>query len=247
MTFASAARRLWLWAPVFAYLGLIFYLSGQSQARWAGAYPDYLLHAAEYWVLAILLARALHGGLLRRPTRGQLVATWTLCVLYATSDEIHQYFVPGRSADYRDALADAAGAAIGLASLLLLQAGVRSASGAPENPARAVLYSRAGCAPCFAMQRVAGRAARLRGVSLSIVDVDSDPALLRLYGDAVPVLELPGGRRLGPGASSAELDRAFLEAVRSFSSEREQAFEAGLLGGVSRAFDRIRRRRGARA
>ena len=35
-------------------------------------------------------------------------------ILYAISDEIHQYFVPGRSAEIRDVLIDVLGANIGI-------------------------------------------------------------------------------------------------------------------------------------
>lgn len=36
-------------------------------------------------------------------------------IIFAASDEIHQYFVPGRSCELRDFLIDAAGAALGVA------------------------------------------------------------------------------------------------------------------------------------
>jgi len=247
MTLSSVPRRLWLWAPPVAYLGLIFYLSNRPQPTWAGPYPDYLLHAAEYCVLAVLIARALNQGLLRRLTEGRLALSWALCVLYAASDEVHQYFVPGRSADYRDVLSDAAGAALGLVGLQVLQRIIRIGSvGAGDHPAPAVLYSRAGCAPCFAMKRAASRAARRRGVPLVIVDVDSDPNLQRLHGDQVPVLELPGGQLIHGSLGGAELDQVFLETARSAHPRRSGAV-AGSLGGLTRAVERIKRLLGALA
>lgn len=39
---------------------------------------------------------------------------WIFAVLYAASDELHQYFVPGRSCELRDVLIDACGAAAGV-------------------------------------------------------------------------------------------------------------------------------------
>jgi VanZ family protein len=121
VTLATPLRAAWRWGPVAAYLALIFYLSAQSQVAWAGPYPDVVLHAAEYCVLAVLLARGLNDGMGRAvPDRLHLL-TWTLCVLYAISDEIHQFFVPGRSSDWRDVLSDAAGAALGLAALAIVQ------------------------------------------------------------------------------------------------------------------------------
>lgn len=40
--------------------------------------------------------------------------------LYAVSDELHQYFVPGRSCQLSDMLLDSCGAAVGIGMLLLL-------------------------------------------------------------------------------------------------------------------------------
>ncbi len=37
-----------------------------------------------------------------------------ICVLYSVSDEIHQYFVPGRSCEIRDVVIDTAGAILGI-------------------------------------------------------------------------------------------------------------------------------------
>lgn len=120
MTSRAALRRAWVWGPVAAYLGLIFYLSGQSSVGWATPYPDVLLHAAEYSVLGVLLARGLNDGLAGAVPDRRLVLTWVLCVIYAASDEYHQAFVPGRSSDWRDVLSDAAGTAAGLALLSLV-------------------------------------------------------------------------------------------------------------------------------
>lgn len=39
-------------------------------------------------------------------------SAWGWSVLYALSDEFHQFFVPGRAADWRDVVVDALGAAL---------------------------------------------------------------------------------------------------------------------------------------
>jgi hypothetical protein len=97
-------RHLWIWGPVVAYVALIFYLSGLSDIRWSAPYPDHLLHAAEFFGLAILVARALNGGLQQPiPPRTMLLA-----FLY-------------RYADLGDVLSDAVGAAIGLVGLHFMQ------------------------------------------------------------------------------------------------------------------------------
>ena len=43
--------------------------------------------------------------------------SWCATALYAVTDEIHQYFVPGRSCEVRDMLIDAIGAALGILCL----------------------------------------------------------------------------------------------------------------------------------
>ncbi len=112
-------RALWIWGPVVIYLAGIFYLSSLSSIAWAAAYPDYLEHSAEYAGLAVLLARALNGGLARAVPPPRLLLSFALCVAYGALDEFHQYFVPDRLADWRDVLSDTTGAAIALAALHL--------------------------------------------------------------------------------------------------------------------------------
>lgn len=121
MNRSSGMRRLSLWGPVAAYVALIFYLSGLSDLRLAALYPDHLLHAAEFFGLAILVARALNRGLLRPMTSRSLFLAFVLCALYAVSDEIHQMYVPNRFSELSDVLSDLAGAALGLVGLLLMQ------------------------------------------------------------------------------------------------------------------------------
>jgi len=75
-----------------------------------------------------------------------------------------------------------------------------------------VLYSRQGCSPCFAMRRAAERAARRHGLALTIVDIDTDPALAARYGQEVPVLLLPGGVVLRGRVEPGEIEAGFAAA-----------------------------------
>ena len=51
----------------------------------------------------------------RKPKYGiRCVWAWLLCILYAVSDEIHQYFSAGRSCEVRDMLIDSLGALLGI-------------------------------------------------------------------------------------------------------------------------------------
>ena len=106
-------RLAWLWAPAVAYMGVIFYLSSLSSPPVPPHVSDKILHAGSYVLLAILLVRALAGGLPARIPASVLVLAVVLTTLYGASDEIHQMFVPLRTPSLLDLLADAIGGAIG--------------------------------------------------------------------------------------------------------------------------------------
>jgi VanZ family protein len=90
-------------------MAAIFYVSSLQDLT----LPDGLAisgHSAAYFGLAVLVVRALAGGL-PRPIGVRLAATALLIsIAYGISDEVHQAFVPGRVADAYDVLADAFGA-----------------------------------------------------------------------------------------------------------------------------------------
>lgn len=86
------------------YMGAIFWLSAQPGDRVGIPAPwDKLVHATAYAVLGALLQLGL----------GRPAVAWVAAALYGLSDEVHQYFVPGRMFDLGDWLADAVGAALG--------------------------------------------------------------------------------------------------------------------------------------
>ncbi|HZW99993.1 MAG TPA: VanZ family protein [Trueperaceae bacterium] len=99
--------RLIGWLGAVAWGGLIFWLSSTPDAGGVlGFLPtgsDKVLHGVAFLVLA---------GLLTVATGRPVVAT-ALAVAYGVSDEVHQLFVPGRTADVADLVADALGAAAG--------------------------------------------------------------------------------------------------------------------------------------
>jgi VanZ family protein len=115
----GTAPPLAAWGPALGWAALIFTFSSFP----GSAYPatdvpgaDKLVHLALYATLGALCARAL---LLRAPDaepprrRLLLLAAVAMATLYGVSDELHQLFVPARSADWHDAVADAAGAILG--------------------------------------------------------------------------------------------------------------------------------------
>lgn len=81
---------------------------------------DKLLHMGVYAVLGFFV----YHGIRQRGTKGWRGAAWLafgVCVLYGASDEFHQHFVPGRSMDVFDLLADAFGAACAIGAARLLE------------------------------------------------------------------------------------------------------------------------------
>jgi VanZ family protein len=98
--------------PIFAYAGLIFALSSQSQLpTMPSGNFDKVAHFVEFGILAWLLARALMGYDVE--ARRAFVYSVALGVLYGASDEIHQMYTPQRAPELADLLADTAGAFAG--------------------------------------------------------------------------------------------------------------------------------------
>jgi VanZ family protein len=114
------------WLPLLAWVALIFLLSAQPElpqppGPWLENVRDKVAHAVSYGVLAWLLWRVLR--LFYPPTASLGLICVTLVVSYGASDELHQAFVPGRTASFADLAADAFGAV--LATLVLVWAGRR--------------------------------------------------------------------------------------------------------------------------
>lgn len=92
----------------------IFVVSAQPDPPMAASAPDKPLHALAYAGLAVLAFRAVAGGLPAPVTRRHAAAVLAITIGYGVTDEIHQMFVPGRTAELADLVADATGAAAGL-------------------------------------------------------------------------------------------------------------------------------------
>ncbi len=116
MPTAHSRSPIALWAPVLAYMALIFALSSISRPPATPAGTDKLLHALLYAGLGLLFARAWSGGWTRVAPIA-IVVTMIFGTLYGASDELHQYFNPPRQVEAADLLADAAGATLGAAAL----------------------------------------------------------------------------------------------------------------------------------
>lgn len=73
-------------------------------------------HASEYAVLGVLLFLSL-DGMKKKQLRGLLA--WLGATLYAITDEVHQFFVPGRACQLKDMCIDSVGALAGILVLSL--------------------------------------------------------------------------------------------------------------------------------
>ena len=102
------------WGPVLIYMAAIFYLSSLHQPPLPPGVSDKPAHAVGYLGFGAVIARALAGGLPPRITLGQALIGLAIASGYGVTDELHQLFVPGRSADIADWFSDTVGSAIGL-------------------------------------------------------------------------------------------------------------------------------------
>lgn len=125
------------WLPVVLWAALIFLFSSESFSSdhtggvlapslhwifpmWSADTVElvHLLlrklgHLSEYFIFALLLTRALRAHENRALGAKQLFVPVGLTALYAISDELHQVFVPGRSASVVDVLIDVCGGLAG--------------------------------------------------------------------------------------------------------------------------------------
>jgi VanZ family protein len=107
-----------LWIPVLLYVALIFGLSSIAQVpAMPVAVSDKDLHAVLYFGFGVLLTRALSRGFRSRVTLMTALLVTACAALYGISDEFHQWFVPPRSVDGFDVVADTIGGALAAFSL----------------------------------------------------------------------------------------------------------------------------------
>jgi VanZ family protein len=105
------ARRAWGWGPPLALAAAIFVASSfESLPSTPGDLSDSTLHGIAFGTLGGLLLRALAGCRWAGVTPVTALAAAGLAMAYGALDEWHQSFVPGRTPEARDLVADSAGA-----------------------------------------------------------------------------------------------------------------------------------------
>lgn len=126
------------WVPAILWATLIFYLStdsfsSSSTSRYIGPLLKWIMpslsveiehffdfvvrklgHVTEYFVFAILLYRGFLGQEHKGGNARIVWLTLAAIFLYACSDELHQFFVPSRTADFHDSLIDFFGGSCGV-------------------------------------------------------------------------------------------------------------------------------------
>lgn len=112
-------RRISLWAPVVAYMALIFALSSIAQTPQLPEGGDKGAHAMLYAGLGVVFVRGLAGGLRARVSWGMVAAAALFAAVYGVSDEFHQWFVPPRQVEAADVVADTVGASLAALALRL--------------------------------------------------------------------------------------------------------------------------------
>lgn len=105
------------WAMLLGWLFIIFMFSqqpdyGHTAASWGEFIARKLAHIIEYAILAILIYGVFTAT--GSVTKKHLAWVLVFSIVFATIDEYHQTFVPGRSGVMTDVLVDTIGAIMGL-------------------------------------------------------------------------------------------------------------------------------------
>ena len=107
------------WGPAILVMMAIFIFSSipSKQLPSFGLF-DFSIKKLGHMLGYALLAQAYLRGIGREKPKATLLA-WCLTIIYAFTDEFHQYYVPGRSARLFDVGIDSLGSFIGLLPMLL--------------------------------------------------------------------------------------------------------------------------------
>lgn len=101
-----------LYIPPVLWCFVIFYFSCQPNLRVVSGPWDFLLrklgHIFEYFLLTILIARAVNKSILKIDKKG-LIFGALFSLVFAASDEYHQTFIPGRFGVLSDVAIDSIG------------------------------------------------------------------------------------------------------------------------------------------
>jgi len=107
-------KKILFFTPAAFYYVFIFYLSSRSyKIKIDILFFDKGIHLVEFAFLGFLLSFGYFMSL-KSSLRIKAVFTFSSGILLGSLDEIHQYFVPRRTSEILDVIADAIGILIGL-------------------------------------------------------------------------------------------------------------------------------------
>ena len=107
-------KKILFFTPAALYYAFIFYLSSRSlDIKIDILFFDKVIHLVEFALLGILLS---FGYFMSLKSSLMIKAVLTICSGFVLGglDEFHQYFIPRRSIEFFDVIADAIGILIGL-------------------------------------------------------------------------------------------------------------------------------------
>jgi len=107
-------KKILFFTPAALYYAFIFYLSsGSHDIKIDILFFDKVIHIVEFALLGLLLS---FGYFMSLKSTLMVKAVLTICsgILLGGLDEFHQYFIPRRSVEFFDVIADAIGILIGL-------------------------------------------------------------------------------------------------------------------------------------
>ena len=136
------SKKKFKWALLVFFMIFIFYMSSKPAAEsnvtsewvikilkivkldldtWFGSVANFIVrkiaHFSEYFILSIISYATLREDENRKKSA---IYAIIICFLYACSDEIHQYFVPGRAMLFTDVLIDTSGGICAMAIIKIL-------------------------------------------------------------------------------------------------------------------------------
>ena len=104
------------WLPWYLYLAVIFAVSAipRPEEILHITIKDFLIHPFEFLALGLLTLRAFRQSAFSFLNTRVVFMSVLFCLVYAASDEFHQFFVPGRTAAFADWIYDSLGILTGV-------------------------------------------------------------------------------------------------------------------------------------